>query len=78
MVNDPYRQAKALMQDLQAQGLNTWARKIEDIVDGGSTATEILMGLRWLTAELIRLEALDAGTRKRVDLLRASLDVLLS
>jgi len=77
MVNDPYEQARILAQRLKAQGLDDWARKINDIVAGGSTATEILMGLRWATGELLRLNKLDEATQSELHQLQATLIALL-
>jgi hypothetical protein len=53
MVSDPYTQAKTLAQTLRARNMDDWSLKIDDIVTGGSTSTEILMGLRWVIQELL-------------------------
>jgi hypothetical protein len=77
MVNDPYAQAQALSRRLQAQGLDSCAHKIEDIVAAGSTGTEVLMGLRWIIGEILRTETLDLATQAEIARLRMTLDALL-
>lgn len=56
MARDLYADAHALAAALSDAGLASWADRIEDIISGGATATEILMGLRWTLGELLAQE----------------------
>lgn len=77
MVNDPYAEARAIAKMLRLQQRHEWSSKIEDIIAGGSTATEILMGLRWILGELLRDEPLDGATATRARELEKAVDALL-
>ena len=78
MVLDPCSEARSLAVSLRGGGLGDWASKLEDIVDGGSTATEILMGLRWTAGQILDDPRLDQATRSRLESLRAAVDSLLA
>lgn len=77
MVNDPYAEARDLADILRSQQRHEWSSKIDDIVAGGSTATEILLGLRWILRELLRDEALDVATAMQARELEQAVDALL-
>jgi hypothetical protein len=76
-VTDPYAHARRVATTLRVQNLQGWAQRIEDIIDGGSTSTEILMGLRWVMAEILRLAPLEPATRQTIEVLSATLHNLL-
>jgi hypothetical protein len=46
--------AARLGSDLREAGYKLWADKIDAVIEGGSTSSEILMGLRWTMDQLIR------------------------
>jgi hypothetical protein len=70
-VQDLYGVARALGVELWDAGHPEWSRRIDDIVAGGATGTEILMGLRGLLGELLgEVPALPAGLRRRIASLR--------
>ena len=78
MVVDPYSEARSLAITLRKDGFADWASKLEDIVDGGATATEILMGLRWIAGQVLGDAGLDQATRLRLENLRAAANSLLA
>ena len=53
MARDVYAVARALGTEVGDAGHPEWSERIDDIVAGGATATEILMGLRWSLGELL-------------------------
>jgi hypothetical protein len=77
MVSDPYQTAANITDALRASGMNDWASKIDDIVFGGSTSSEILMGLRWALDDLLTLQSLPFNLRNQVQELRDTVDELL-
>lgn len=77
MVSDPYAASAALVTQLRESGLSVWAQKIEDIVQGGSTATEILMGLRWTLRELLHVPTLSPEVAGVASAILESVDQLL-
>jgi len=44
---DYYGKGEAVAQRLEIEGLDQYAKGIRDAIRGGSTATEILVALRW-------------------------------
>lgn len=72
---DYYAEAKAIAQILASRGLGTEAASLLDAIESGSTATEILMALRWRLSELVRAESLpDEFTANRMRKLITMLD----
>ena len=64
MVNsDPYSEARQLAHVLSNENLAIWAEKLSDCIAGGSTATEILMCLRWTLKKLLDAQPLRDETR---------------
>jgi hypothetical protein len=59
---DYYADARDIAQSLDRQGLSSEAQSLRDAIDAGSTASEILMALRW------HLERIDSGPL-RMDLI---------
>ena len=57
MTRDYYADATALSENMAKAGYTTWADQIRDAIAGGSTATEILMGLRWIISSFLEKEA---------------------
>ena len=47
MARDYYADSRALGVDLWEAGFKDWADRIDAVIEGGSTSSEILMGLRW-------------------------------
>lgn len=77
MVSEPYAASAALVSRLRESGLAVWAQRIEDVVQGGSTATEILMGLRWTLRELLQVPALPPDVAGGASAILESVDQLL-
>ena len=77
MVDDLYADAASLKSKLDAQGYESWATQLEDILVGGSTGTEIVLGLRWITAELQKIEKLDQSTKDLVKPIHSNAQNLL-
>lgn len=77
MVADIYADAESLKKLLEVQGLAEWARRVEDIVAGGSTGTEILMGLRWVTKQILALGLKDEATNRLAQEVNIAADQLL-
>jgi hypothetical protein len=77
MVVDPYAEARSLALSLRGGGFAAWAAKLEDIVDGGATATEILMGLRWIVGQILGDIAIGQPMRLRLEKFRAAINSLL-
>ncbi len=78
MALDYYAASRALGADLWDAGYKEWADKIDAVIDGGSTSTEILMGLRWTLTQLGE-DKLDLSPelRRRADSLRIEIDTAL-
>jgi hypothetical protein len=56
---DLFADAQDLSRELASEGETNAARRIESVIEGGSTSSEILVGLR---AELTHLLAVDHGS----------------
>ncbi len=50
---DYYASAQAIAAQLFERGEFDWSREIEDAIEGGSTATEILMRVRFVLRRLL-------------------------
>jgi hypothetical protein len=78
MSRDYYGEARALGADLWEAGYRQWADKIDSVIDGGSTATEILMGLRWTLSQLLVSEpGLPSELSTRADTVHREIDSAL-
>jgi hypothetical protein len=78
MHRDYYLEAHHLAHQLAGAGLDGWSTVLEDVLAGGSTSTEILMGLRWNLRKLIQDEdGLDAGIRAAAGELADAIDAAL-
>lgn len=79
MAVDVYTCTRALQAALCAEGLGGWADGLGTCVESGSTGTEVLMGLRWVLAELrTGRTAVLKSVVQDVDRLLAGLDAALS
>jgi hypothetical protein len=74
MARDYYTEASGIARSLEKHGLIIEAQALIDAIDAGSTATEILMALRW---HLQRIDesnpAMGLETRCRIRDLRAAI-----
>jgi hypothetical protein len=52
VTRDYYGESRALGADLWEAGYKEWADKLDTAIQSGSTATEILMAIRWTLAQL--------------------------
>lgn len=78
MARDYYADSRALGADLWEAGFKNWADKIDGVIEGGSTSSEILMGLRWTLTQLAAEEQdLPESLRRRAESLRDELDAVL-
>ncbi len=76
---DYYAEARELASHLTDEGFDDWAARLEEAIEGGFTATEILMALRWQAQQLqaARLQ-ISAEADSRLKLLLAGLEAALS
>ena len=51
---DYYEEARKISRALKKDGQNQWADLIIEKIEAGSTATEILMGVRWAVQESLK------------------------
>jgi len=78
MARDLYNDGFELAEQLRALTYADWAERLEGSIESGSTATEILMGLRWHTGEVLAaLPELPESTRELAsDLVRSINEIL--
>ena len=53
MARDLYDDGLELAEQLRSLTYVDWAERVEDAIESGSTATEILMALRWHAGEVL-------------------------
>ncbi len=53
MSRDLYNDGFELAEQLRSLTYIDWAERVEDAIESGSTATEILMALRWHAGEVL-------------------------
>jgi hypothetical protein len=53
MARDLYNDGFELAEQLRTLTYIDWAERVEDAIESGSTATEILMALRWHAGEVL-------------------------
>ncbi|MCP4546600.1 MAG: hypothetical protein GY835_09070 [bacterium] len=76
---DYYEEAHQLSRLLADEGLEDWARRIEEAIAGGFTASEILMALRWQSQQLQGARpSLSREVRHRLRTFLAGLEQALS
>ena len=56
MAHDLYGEARSLGVALWDAGHATWSARIDDVLRGGATPTEILMRLRWTLDSLVEAQ----------------------
>jgi hypothetical protein len=79
VTRDYYAESRGLGVDLWEAGYGCWSEKIDAIIDGGATSSEILMGLRWTLSELgVKENSLPPDLRQRAESLRKEIDRALS
>lgn len=75
MAHDCDADARALADELRRAGYPNWADQLTDVIVGGATGTEIMMGPRWTLDQLTGSEpALPAALLTRVRRLRDAID----
>ena len=77
MARDYYAEARAICEELQAAGRDALAEDLLEALEGGSTATEILMGLRWNLQKALAVEVDLGRARKKMESLKEGLDQVL-
>ena len=77
MASDYYAEAEAVCQDLESAGRSDLAEDLRDAIASGSTATEILMALRWKLEQSLSAESDLGRAEARMRLLKEGLDEAL-
>jgi hypothetical protein len=78
MTGDLYSTARVLATELWDQGFKEWTDRIDNVIKGWSTGTEILMGLRWAFAQILQEESrLSGDLRSRVEVLEREIAKIL-
>ena len=76
---DYYAETTRIIDALASEGLSAEGRPLRDVMRDGSTATEILMGVRWHLQEIARANTIiSLNTMRAVRELIAELDKVLS
>ena len=76
---DFYTYNDELISDLQKQGLDGWAAKLDHAVAAGATGTEILMTIRWELLQFLKTKPeCKGGTLALIDEMLRELDQVLS
>jgi hypothetical protein len=79
VTRDYYGEGHALGADLWEAGYKQWADKIDFVIKSGSTATEILMGIRWTLDQLLASELnLPSDLSERAADLKRGIDAALT
>jgi hypothetical protein len=79
MTRDYYGEGRALAADLWEVGYKQWADRIDFAIESGSTATEILMSIRWALSRLLASEpGLPADLLKRAAGLHGEIESALA
>jgi hypothetical protein len=79
VTRDYYAESRALGADLWEAGYKDWADKIDTVIEGGATSSEILMGLRFTLNELnVRENGLSPNLKQRAESLRREIDAAMS
>lgn len=75
---DFYAETRALGNSLWDAGFASWAERLDSVMLGGATPTEILMGVRWTLGQLLdSAPVLPAALQQQVVALRRALDEAL-
>jgi hypothetical protein len=79
MGTDYYAETRRIAQELRDEGLLREAQELQDAMDRGATATEILMGVRWqLRQSDSANETRNFATKRSIQQLLSDLDRELS
>jgi hypothetical protein len=78
VARDYYAEADALAGKLVDRGYGTWAEQLTDAIAADATGTEIVMGLRWVLAEMLQKAGdLPADIQQQATGLHKGLDRIL-
>lgn len=75
---DHYAEANSIIKLLQHEGLTSYADKLTNAMEEGSTGTEIFMALRFYIKELLDNEKLSAFLKAKTKRLYGELDKSLN
>ena len=79
MARDFYAETEQVIDALATEGLKEEADGLRNVMAGGATATEILMGVRWHLQNIDRSNrTVNLGTKRKVRELIAELNQVLS
>lgn len=78
MARDYIGDARSLSGQLGQLGHGLWESRIDDVIVGGATGTEILMGLRFVLGNLVESGECDGALTDQAAELRRAIDAALS
>jgi hypothetical protein len=79
MARDFYAEAERIADDLTSEGLVAEADDLRNVIVTGSTATEILMGVRWHLQNIDRTnKTANVSTKRKIRELLAELNQVLA
>ncbi len=78
MARDYVAEARAVGLTIGGPDAPVWRERLEDVIQGGATGSEILMGLRWVLARILTEAELGAADRDRAGELHRAVDEALS
>jgi hypothetical protein len=65
---DVYTIAREIAANLRSDGTGSWATRLDEAIDAGSTGTEIFMALRWTLQQFLQCgETCQPETRCLID-----------
>ena len=67
MIDDFFEDLDKFCESLFDEGLVDWADRIGNMVAGGATGGEILMGVRWALAQILEQECIKQSTAQRAE-----------
>ncbi len=77
MPRDLLGEAREIARELDGARPSGWEEEVENVIQGGSTGSEILMGLRWVMGRVRKSGAGSAALDRRVRGLGEALDAAL-
>jgi hypothetical protein len=77
MSRDYYAEVEEICEDLERSGRGDLADDLRGAVEAGSTATEILMAVRWSLEKMLAAESELGGLEPRMRSLKEDLEVVL-
>lgn len=78
MARDYIGDARSLSGQLGQLGYGRWVSRIDDVIVGGATGAEILMGLRFVLGNLVESGECDGALTAQAAELRHAIDAALS